>query len=156
MRKKLYLSSALLPGIILGELSVIPHIRTCNFCCFVWVVLGGALSAMLFARENREIKAGQGAITGFLAGIIGALVSLVGSILLEFVFKAGSAIEIQNILSESEIDPIVENILTNVFANPWLTISMNFIGWLVINSIMATLGGLLAGAIIEKRRSKKK
>ena len=155
MEKKPYFSSALLPGIILGELAIIPHVSACNICCFVWVVLGGVLAALLFARENGSIKTGQGAIVGFIAGLVGAVVCLLGSIFSEFIFKSSPTRELQGLFGTGDLDPMVESVISGIFGNPWLMIFMTFISWILINSVMATLGGLIAGAIIERHISKK-
>ncbi|MDO8680687.1 MAG: DUF5518 domain-containing protein, partial [Acidobacteriota bacterium] len=68
---------ALLGGLAIGVLSALPVISLANCCC-AWILFGGALAAYLMQQNHPEpVNAGDGAIVGLLAGIVGAFVWLV-------------------------------------------------------------------------------
>ncbi len=59
-------------------LSALPVVGLGNCCCCLWVVCGGVLAAYLDQQSDpTPITVGRGAFTGFLAGIIGAIVWIV-------------------------------------------------------------------------------
>ena len=63
------LQPALLGGIVMGVLSVLPFVNLVNACCCGWVLFGGALAAYLMQQNHpAPITAGDGAIVGLLAG----------------------------------------------------------------------------------------
>ena len=67
----------LLGGLFIGVLSALPVVSVGNCCC-LWIVGGGVLAAYLDQQnEPRPITAGRGALTGLLAGVIGAFVWLI-------------------------------------------------------------------------------
>src|SRR4029077_12946247 len=64
-----------------GVLSALPIVAAGNVCCCLWVVSGGVVAAyVLQQREPAPITAGDGALVGLLAGLVGAFVYLVISI----------------------------------------------------------------------------
>ncbi len=68
---------ALLGGVAIGVLSALPVINIANCCC-AWILFGGALAAYLMQQNHPEpVDAGDGAIVGLLAGVVGAFVWLV-------------------------------------------------------------------------------
>ena len=54
-------------------LSALPVINLANCCC-AWVLFGGALASYLMQQDHPvPITAGDGAIVGLLAGVVGAV-----------------------------------------------------------------------------------
>ena len=75
------LQPAILGGVFIGVLSALPIISAGNFCCCLWVLSGGALAAYLLQQnQSSPVDAGDGAIVGLLAGLIGAVVHTLLSI----------------------------------------------------------------------------
>ena len=75
--------SALLGGIFIGVLSALPVINVANYCCCLWVVGGGVLTAYLETqRDAHSLPVARGAFLGLIAGIVGALVWLLASLAL--------------------------------------------------------------------------
>ena len=67
----------LLGGLFIGVLSALPVVGLGNCCCCLWVVCGGVLAAYLDQqRDLTPITIERGGYTGFLAGVIGAVVYL--------------------------------------------------------------------------------
>src|ERR1044071_7345299 len=69
---------ALIGGVLLGLLSVIPFVNVLNVCCCLWAILGGMLASYLYVKSSpTPATPGDGAVLGAIAGAIGAAISLV-------------------------------------------------------------------------------
>src|SRR5687768_4898440 len=69
------LKPAIIGGVVLGILSVIPFVNWVNFCCCLWAILGGLLAAHLYVKSSpTPTSAGDGAIVGALAGVVGGVI----------------------------------------------------------------------------------
>src|SRR4030095_13331205 len=69
---------ALIGGVVLGLLSVIPFVNWVNACCCLWAIVGGVLASYLYVKNSpTPASVGDGAILGAMAGAIGGLISLV-------------------------------------------------------------------------------
>jgi hypothetical protein len=79
------LQPALLGGLFIGVLSALPIVNIANCCC-LWIVSGGMLAAYL-ARDERlgRLTAGQGALVGLGAGVIGSVVWLFAALAVNLV-----------------------------------------------------------------------
>src|SRR5471030_2636558 len=65
----------------MGVLSALPFVAGGNLCCCLWLVSGGAIAAYLLQQnQSTPLAAGDGALVGLLAGLIGAVVVMVVSI----------------------------------------------------------------------------
>src|SRR5882757_9148115 len=72
------LKPAVIGGIFIGVLSVIPFVNWANICCCLWAILGGLLASRLYIKGSpTAVSAGDGAIVGGLAGLVGAAISVV-------------------------------------------------------------------------------
>lgn len=69
---------AVIGGVVLGLLSVIPFVNWVNVCCCLWAIVGGLIASYLYVKNSpTPATAGDGAIVGAIAGLIGAIISLV-------------------------------------------------------------------------------
>lgn len=70
------LKPAVLGGVLLGLLSVIPVL---NVCCCLWATLGGVLAAYLYLKNTPHASksAGDGAVLGAIAGVAGGFLNFV-------------------------------------------------------------------------------
>ena len=129
---------ALLGGLIVGLLSAIPFI---NYCCCIWAIGGGLLAGMLYIRESPvPVPTGEGAIVGALAGVVGAVIYLIIGLPIAFFFGAA---EMEAQLGRSGVHlPFSGTLLLIVGA---LIAAVCLL-------VLATLGGLLAIPIFEKRK----
>jgi len=144
---------SLLAGLLLGLLSSIPYISACNIICCLWVVGGGIFSIYLFTKDGGRPTNGDGAMIGFFAGLWGTLVAtlvtsfsviLMGNKMKEMIFN-------QMATSNMPMDPTTEAIFNGIFSNPLYVIAISFLSYLVMNSIFATVGGILGVQIFKKK-----
>lgn len=76
------LQASLLGGLFIGVLSSLPVVSVLNCCC-LWVVAGGVLTVYLQQQgQPTSIQPIDAAISGLLAGVIGATITLLFSMLL--------------------------------------------------------------------------
>ena len=72
------LKPALIGGVFIGLLSVIPFVSAANICCCLWAILGGMLATYLYVKNSpMPASAGDGAVLGVIAGAIGAVIHFV-------------------------------------------------------------------------------
>ena len=145
---------ALIGGVLLGLLSVIPFVNALNICCCLWAILGGMLASYLYIKNSPvPASAGDGAILGALAGVIGAVISVILGIPINYA-----------------MGPTMRNLMLSMFENldrqqaemmrRQLEMSGESIPALIVNALIlavlllffSTIGGLLGAAIFEKRK----
>ena len=145
---------ALIGGVLLGLLSVIPFVNALNVCCCLWAILGGMLASYLYVKNSPvPASAGDGAIIGALAGIIGAVISIILGIPINYA-----------------MGPTMRNLILSLFENVdrqqaelmrrQLEISGESIPALIVNALIlavllfffSVIGGLIGTAIFEKRK----
>jgi len=132
------LKSALIGGLIAGVLSAIPIV---NYCCCIWGIGGGFVAGLMYIKGSPlRVPTGDGAIVGALAGVVGALLYLIIGLPIAFLFGA-AAIEEQ--LTRSGVKLPFSGALLLVIGALLAAICL---------IILATIGGLLAVPIIEKRK----
>ena len=147
------LKPALVGGVVLGVLSIIPFVNWVNACCCLWAILGGLLASYLYVKSCPiRAKAGDGAIVGALAGVVGAAIFLVIGIPVGLL--VGTAVS--NLLADiiANIDPsIARQIRFQTAAGQSIVgvIIRSFIG-AVLLIIFSTIGGLLGIPLFEKRK----
>jgi hypothetical protein len=65
----------------MGVLSALPIVAGGNVCCCMWIIGGGVVAAYLQQQgQNVPITPVDGALVGFLAGLLGAVVHMVVSV----------------------------------------------------------------------------
>ncbi|HEV2837471.1 MAG TPA: hypothetical protein VGW58_19270 [Pyrinomonadaceae bacterium] len=148
------LKPALIGGVLLGLLSVIPFVNALNVCCCLWAILGGMLASFIYVKNSPvPANAGDGAILGAVAGAIGAVISIILGIPINYA-----------------MGPTMRNLILGLIENldrqqadlmrRQLELSGESIASLIINAlilavllfIFSIIGGLLGVAIFEKRK----
>jgi hypothetical protein len=147
------LKPAIIGGVVLGILSVIPFVNWANICCCLWAILGGALASYLYIK-NSPVRAtpGDGAILGALAGLVGAVISVIIGIPLS-ILMSGVMIGIVVRLMESINPSQSEMIRTQIMAGQ--TVARAIVNGLILAVLLvvfSTLGGLIGVPIFEKRK----
>jgi hypothetical protein len=148
------LQPALLAGVAIGVLSALPFINLANFCCCAWVLFGGALASYLMQQNHpAPITAGDGAIVGLLAGVIGAVVFTLISVPLTIALGPFQAQIIERVLEGArDMPPEVRDALENMRGGPALGLGLivSFLAMLVAGCFFGLLGGLIGALVFRK------
>jgi hypothetical protein len=148
------LQAAALGGLFIGVLSALPVVAIGNACCCLWVVSGGVLASYLLQQNQpMPITAADGALVGFFAGGIGAVVRAVISVPLNLLMGPMQRQMLQRILERSQdMPPEMRDWMTRFDADGMsLAIGVfTFFLFLFVSLIFATLGGLLGAAMFRK------
>ena len=149
------LQPALLGGLFIGVLSALPFISAGNCFCCMWVIGGGVLAAYLLQQNQATpISSADGAITGLLAGLVGAVVSLIIGIPVSLVFGPMQADWMQRVGSSGgDVPPELRSILEYMQQSGGFTIIGALIGFVfmtIFGVIFGSLGGLLGALFFKK------
>ena len=143
------LQPILIGGLFMGVLSALPVISLGNCCC-LWVMGGGMVTAYLTQQGRVEpIQLGEGAIGGFFAGVIGAVVHTVVSVPIQIVTTPLQQGMLEGLLdSAAEVPPEVREMVESLGSGGSIgAIVVGFVFMLGIGMVFSALGGLL-GALI--------
>src|SRR5205085_9170338 len=132
------MKAALAGGAVAGVLSIIPVM---NYCCFLWAIAGGALAVYIYNNKApAQLRTGEGAAIGLMAGGIGGVIYLIiGLPLALFVFGG----QIQQAFQQAGLRdfPIAGTALAVLVV---LFIALILVGF-------ATLGGVIGVAMFKSR-----
>jgi Family of unknown function (DUF5518) len=149
------LKPALIGGVLLGVLSVIPFVSIVNLCCCLWAILGGMLATMLYVKQSpTPASAGDGAVLGAIAGVVGGLISLILGI--PIALAMGPVMQKIIVDLMRNVDPSQADLMRRQFE-----MSGNALAPLIFQSLIgaallfvfAIIGGLLGVPIFEKRKA---
>lgn len=147
------LKPAIIGGVVLGILSVIPFVNFVNLCCCLWAILGGVLAAHLYVKSSPvPTTTGDGAIVGALAGVVGGVIAIVVGIPISILtsgLMTGLFVSLIEGVNPSQAD------LMRRQMEAGQTIAgaiVNGIILAVLLVIFATIGGLIGISIFEKRK----
>jgi len=145
---------ALIGGVVLGLLSVIPFVNFVNACCCLWAILGGLLASYLYIKSSvTPANAGDGAIVGAFAGLVGAVIVLVLGIPISLMMSSVTSGLMLRLLAS--INPSqAEMMRTQMEAGQ--TVAGAIVNGLILAVcvvIFSTIGGLIAVPIFEKRKA---
>ena len=155
-----YGQPALIGGLVMGVLSALPLVNALNLCCCLWVVSGG-LAAAYFLQQNQTlpISAGDGALVGFLSGILGALIMFLLSIPIGMLVAPMERAMVQRALGMSGAMPPELRQFLETYGEPRADVGLigqivfRVVGlfiFLVVGAVFSTLGGLLGAALFRK------
>jgi hypothetical protein len=146
---------ALIGGVVLGLLSVIPFVSAVNVCCCLWAILGGMLATYLYVKNSpTPATAGDGAILGALAGLIGAVISLILGIPIAYAMGPTMRNLLVSLIERADprqADMIRQQIEASGDAIGPVIINALILGVLLF--VFAIIGGLLGVPLFEKRKS---
>jgi len=147
------LKPALIGGVLLGLLSAIPVVNLVNVCCCLWALIGGLLASYLYIKNSPvPASAGDGAILGALAGLVGAVIVVVIGIPIS-ILAGGITRELLIRLIENVNPGQAEAIRIQMEAGSTIPGAiLNGIVLAVLLVIFSTIGGLLGVPIFEKRK----
>ncbi|HKB11243.1 MAG TPA: DUF5518 domain-containing protein [Vicinamibacterales bacterium] len=155
-----YAQPALIGGLIMGVLSALPIVAAGNLCCCLWVLSGGAIAAYLLQQnQSTPIQPGDGALVGFLAGIIGALVQFVISIPVGILVAPYEQAMLRRVLDMAgSMPPEMREALERYsgrdaeFAFGFLIVRriIALVFGLFVGGLFSTIGGLLGAMMFRK------
>lgn len=144
------LKPALIAGVVLGLLSLVPGINWLNCLCGLLIIGGGLLAAYLYIKDSAvPVTSGQGAMVGLLAGVIGTVVKTIIQIPLALLFGMGLSAAF---LRRLDVPPEARRIMEFVAANVWIFFMLAFFTGLVLSCVFGAIGGALGVTFFEKRR----
>lgn len=147
------LQPAILGGATIGVLSALPVINLANCCC-AWILFGGALAAYLMQQDHPyPIEAGDGAVVGLLAGVIGSFVWVIASVPVSaMVAPLQSDMAGRIIRDAGDMAPEMREIFENMAGAPaiGLTLVLGFFVMLCVSSVFGMLGGLFGALMFKK------
>ena len=154
------LKPALIGGVFLGILSSLPVLNLFNCLCCAWIIGGGVLAAYLYVKDSPSpVSMGSGVAIGLFAGIIGAIVSAMFSIPLNFLIHSGSmgiAEQFREVVEQMPNMPPETREALRAFSNRadmgTLYFVFHLFFTLVISCLFAMLGGTIGVAVFEKRK----
>jgi len=145
------LKAALIGGVVFGLLSVIPFI---GICCCLWAILGGMLATYLYVKNSpTPANAGDGAILGALAGLVGAVIYLVLGI--PIAIAMGPTMRNLFFSIIENVEPRQADMMRQRFEASGDAIIPLIIQTLIIAVVLfvfSIIGGLLGIPIFEKRK----
>jgi hypothetical protein len=148
------LKPALIGGVFIGVLSVIPFVSAVNLCCCLWAILGGMLATYLYVKNSpAPAGAGDGAVLGVIAGAVGAVISLILGI--PIALAMGPTMRNMIVSLMRNLDPRQAEMMRQQFEAQGNAIAPLIIQSLIgagLLFVFAILGGLLGVPIFEKRK----
>jgi hypothetical protein len=153
-----FLQPALAGGMFLGLLSSIPIINAGNCLCGMWILLGGGAAAVMLSRQRASgITYGDGAFVGVLSGLVGAVIGTVIQMAFHVMasrFFESQQQEIEQMVRQFPIEGPARDLLLRVMSGEVsvVTLIITFVSNLLLFSLFAMIGGILAIAILNKRK----
>jgi len=156
--------AALIGGVFLGVSSALPVIEWFNCACCILVIGGGLLASFIVLRDYPEdappFSYGDGALLGLSTGLIGGLVWTAVEIpIAYFQLRLGMGMEdlaeLQEVLNDPEIPPIVQELVSNLLTGGTLSLGivlLLLLTHIVTAVIFAAIGGIIGVALFQPKR----
>jgi hypothetical protein len=142
---------ALIGGVLLGLLSVIP---VANTCCCLWAILGGMIASYLYVKNSATpATPGDGAMIGALAGAFGAVIVLVLGIPISY--ATGPTLRNWLLSMMENMDPRQAEMFRQqleMSGDSIVPVIINALILAVLLFIFSIIGGLIGTALFEKRK----
>ena len=143
--------AVLIGGTFTGVLSTLPFVSIANVCC-TWVIGGGVVAAWLLQQgRSGPLPPGEGAAAGCLAGVTGAFVSLIGSLLVQLIARPERP-PLPDLLAGADVPPEMVRLIEAFHESALLTALAGFAAMLAAGLIFSTLGGLAGAALFGRGR----
>jgi len=136
-------------------LSALPIVAAGNVCCCLWVISGGVVAAYALQQSQPQaITPADGALVGFLAGVLGAFVYLVISVPIDLTIgpmeRAIARRMVENMGGAEGFRSYFER--SEMVAGP-IRFVINFLTMLFVGAIFSTIGGIVGALIFRKREA---
>ncbi|MFP5262735.1 MAG: hypothetical protein ACLGJB_12595 [Blastocatellia bacterium] len=149
---------AIAGGLIIGLGTIASSfIPFANFCCCLWAIVGGAAAAYMLIKRSPALRvsAGEGAMAGLLAGVVGSLIFLVAAV--PFIMMSWGAVTAEMVArGEATNDPATQESVRRVVDfmqnNSLLSALLIWLIFALLFMSFATLGGVIGVSIFERRK----
>src|SRR6187399_1615532 len=142
---------ALLGGLFIGVLSVLPIVSAANCCC-LWVIVGGVLVVYLQQQKKpTPVETGEAVVGGLIAGAIGAVIMSIGLMAMSGLAGPLAADSVRQALEQnSQVPPEMREDIMKWVNGPNLGILIMCMS-LPVYAVFAMLGSLLGLAFFRKK-----
>jgi hypothetical protein len=151
---------ALIGGLLVGILSVLPVVQAANACCCLWALVGGAYAIKLsINRSPQRVSLGEAARITAVAGLLGAVIKLFIGMPIELATLPAQLKGLEEwagVISNTEQKERLLEMVNNLRAMRTGQVLLNFL--LPINLLGALIlfgftvvGGLLGVVLFERR-----
>jgi hypothetical protein len=148
---------ALIGGVFIGILSALPFVNLANYCCCLWVLSGGVIAAVLDQqRDPGRLPVGRAAYDGLVAGIVGAIVWLAASMVLDAAMSPLYDRAVTEMLrNASDMPPAARAYLENVGSRASSPVSyvLGFLFHLFVGAVFGTIGGIVGVTVFGRSES---
>lgn len=148
------LKPALIGGVVLGLLSVIPFVSAGNLCCCLWAILGGMLATYLYVKNSpTPATPADGAILGALAGAVGGVISVILGV--PIALAMGPTMRNLLLSLVENADPQQAEMMRRQFEATGDAIAPLIIQSIIVAFLLflfSIIGGLIGVPIFEKRK----
>ena len=148
------LKPAIIGGVVIGILSVIPFVSAGNLCCCLWAIVGGMLATQMYVKNSpTPVNAGDGAIVGALAGLVGGIIAFVLGV--PIAYAMGPTMRNLLVSLIENMDPQQAEMMRRQFEASGDAIAPLLVQGLITSVLLflfAIVGGLLGVPIFEKRK----
>jgi hypothetical protein len=145
---------AVIGGVVIGILSVIPLVGAVNLCCCLWAVLGGMLASNLYIKNSPvPVKTGDGAAVGAIAGLIGAVISVVLGIPIDLAtgpMMKGLMVDLLRRIDPQQAEMV--RVQMEASGSSVASVVITSLVLAVLLFVFAIIGGLIGVALFEKRK----
>jgi hypothetical protein len=141
------LQPALLGGLFAGVLSALPFVNMANCCC-LWMIAGGVIAAYVMQINHPlPVTIGTAATVGFLAGLIGAIVTFALDIPIR-TFVMPLVPQLGGWHARRDVPPEVRDALRNI--SPQLIAVIGGLIFACFELFFSTLGGMVGALVFRK------
>ena len=145
---------AVIGGVVIGILSVIPLVGAVNLCCCLWAVLGGMLASNLYIKNSPvPVKTGDGAAVGAIAGLIGAVILVVLGIPIDLAtgpMMKGLMVDLLRRIDPQQAEMV--RVQMEASGSSIASVVITSLVLAVLLFVFAIIGGLIGVALFEKRK----
>ncbi len=151
------LMPALYGGVIMGVISGIPILSVVNCFCCAGIMLGGFMAVFFYKKDLTQssppLTNGDGLGLGALAGLVGAVVTVILTAVVHLVFGAamgGGMQKLQDMGLGNQIPPETMKMIQGMMSDKGL-IGITFVFHLVIDPLFGLIGGLIGYAVFKSK-----
>jgi hypothetical protein len=151
---------ALIGGLIVGVLSMLPIVQAGNACCCLWALAGGATAVKLYIdRSPEQVLWAEAAKVAALSGLLGAIIRIFLGTPIDLATWPAQIMAMER-FAQGMADPQRQQLLDllsqlrqmpsgQIVLRALLPASLF---WAVILFVFTEVGGLLAVVLFEKRK----